>query len=140
MTSHDTPSNGAHILPISVYAKTLLVLLVLMAITVWAGQQTLPGGTVVNNIVAMSIAVIKASLVVMFFMHVKFSSKLTQFWAVVGFLWLTLLFMILVDYYSRAWEPVDSWNQADPGSSTPRGRMEPGGAHPDPNGFNVRPR
>jgi cytochrome c oxidase subunit 4 len=57
-----------------------------------------------NTIVALAIAVIKATLVVLFFMHVKYSTRLT--WAVVagGVFWLgILLALTFSDYLTRAW-------------------------------------
>src|SRR5580704_17543734 len=57
-----------------------------------------------NTIAALTIAVFKAVLVVLFFMHVKYSSPLT--WAVVigGVFWLgIMLSLTLGDYLTRAW-------------------------------------
>jgi cytochrome c oxidase subunit 4 len=49
-------------------------------------------------------AIIKATLVILFFMHVKYSSRLTKLWVVVGFIWLGILLSItMTDYLSRAW-------------------------------------
>jgi cytochrome c oxidase subunit 4 len=57
-----------------------------------------------NIVVALLIAIAKASLVILFFMHVKFSSKLTKLWVVVGFVWLGIMLSItLTDYFTRAW-------------------------------------
>jgi len=57
-----------------------------------------------NPIVAIAIACIKAVLVVLFFMHVKYSSKLTKLTVFAGlFTFLTLIGMTLSDYFSRAW-------------------------------------
>ena len=54
-----------------------------------------------NTVIAMAIAVIKAVLVVLFFMHVKYSRRLTQLVLGAGFAWLALLLSItLSDYYS----------------------------------------
>ena len=57
-----------------------------------------------NTVVALSIAVFKAVLVVLFFMHVRDSSRLT--WAVIigGVFWLgILLSLTMVDYLTRGW-------------------------------------
>ncbi|MEO7654024.1 MAG: cytochrome C oxidase subunit IV family protein [Bryobacteraceae bacterium] len=57
-----------------------------------------------NTIVALTIAVTKAVLVVLFFMHVRYSSKLTKLVVVSGFLWLALMIgFILADVGSRGW-------------------------------------
>ncbi len=55
-----------------------------------------------NDIVALVVAVTKALLVILFFMHVKDSSRLTRLTVVAGFFWLTILIGItLTDYLSR---------------------------------------
>jgi cytochrome c oxidase subunit IV len=57
-----------------------------------------------NIVVALTIAVFKAVLVILFFMHVKYSSRLT--WAVVagGVFWLGILLVLTMsDYLTRAW-------------------------------------
>jgi cytochrome c oxidase subunit 4 len=55
-----------------------------------------------NDIVALAVAVTKALLVILFFMHVKDSSRLTRLTVVAGFFWLTILIGItLTDYLSR---------------------------------------
>ncbi len=57
-----------------------------------------------NPIVALAIAVFKAVLVVLFFMHVKYSSKLTKLTVAAGFFtFFVLITMTMTDYISRAW-------------------------------------
>jgi cytochrome c oxidase subunit 4 len=56
-----------------------------------------------NNVVMLLIAGTKATLVILFFMHVRWSSRLTWVVAMAGFFWLLLLFTILGDYISRGW-------------------------------------
>jgi len=59
-----------------------------------------------NNIVMLVIACTKASLVILFFMHVRWSSRLTWVVAMAGFFWLLILFGIgMSDYMSRGWVP-----------------------------------
>jgi cytochrome c oxidase subunit 4 len=59
-----------------------------------------------NNIVMLAIACTKASLVILFFMHVRWSSRLTWVVAMSGFFWLLILFGIgMSDYLSRGWVP-----------------------------------
>jgi cytochrome c oxidase subunit 4 len=54
--------------------------------------------------VALAIGCIKAVIVVLFFMHVKYSSKLTKLTVFAGiFTFLVLIGMTLADYFSRAW-------------------------------------
>jgi len=62
-----------HILPLRVYFAVFAALLVLTAITVWiAGFHFGP----FNLVVAMAVAAVKASLVALFFMHLKYDNKL----------------------------------------------------------------
>ena len=76
-------------------------LLVLTGLTVGAAFLELG---IFNPIVALLIACIKAILVVLFFMHVKYSSKLTKLTVFCGlFTFLALIGMTLADYFSRAW-------------------------------------
>ena len=59
---------------------------------------------VLNTPVALLIAVTKASLVVMFFMGVKWNTPLTKVVAVSGFVWLMILFGLgMNDYLTRTW-------------------------------------
>jgi cytochrome c oxidase subunit 4 len=59
-----------------------------------------------NTPVALAIAVIKATLVVLFFMHVKYSSRLTKLVVTSGLVWLIILFgLTMEDYLSRKWIP-----------------------------------
>jgi cytochrome c oxidase subunit 4 len=76
-------------------------LLVLTGLTVGASYLELG---IFNPILAIAIACIKAVLVVLFFMHVKYSSKLTKLTVFCGlFTFLALIGMTLSDYFSRAW-------------------------------------
>lgn len=60
-----------------------------------------------NIIVAMTIAVIKATAVVLIFMHVRWSSKLTQVVVVSGVFWLFIMLVFTMsDYFTRGGWPV----------------------------------
>lgn len=106
LAAHD---GGHHIHPIRMYVFSAAALTFLMVATIVAWKIEIPGGVWVNNGVAMLIAMTKTFVVVMFFMHVKYSTPLTKLFAMLGFLWATLLGVILVDYFFRAHEPVPSW-------------------------------
>jgi cytochrome c oxidase subunit IV len=57
-----------------------------------------------NNVVMLTIASIKALLVILFFMHVRWGTRLT--WVVVasGFFWLLIMFgLTMTDYFTRGW-------------------------------------
>jgi len=59
---------------------------------------------VLNAVVALSIAVLKASLVVLFFMHMKYNSRLVWIMGGAAIFWLgILLVLILSDYATRGW-------------------------------------
>jgi len=90
-----------HIVSPVVYVVILLALLVGTALTIWASYIDLG---IFNPIIALAIACTKATLVVLFFMHVKYSSKLTKLTVFCGiFTFLALIGMTLSDYFSRAW-------------------------------------
>jgi cytochrome c oxidase subunit 4 len=55
-----------------------------------------------NTVVALTIAVFKATLVVLFFMHVRYSSRLTWVIVVAGIFWLAIMFVFTAsDYMTR---------------------------------------
>jgi cytochrome c oxidase subunit 4 len=96
------PKEHAHqIVGPRVYVTILIALLVATAATVGASFIDLG---VWNPVIALAIACTKATLVVLFFMQVKYSTKLTKLAVGAGiFLFLTLVSMTLADYISRAW-------------------------------------
>ncbi|MBN9503237.1 MAG: hypothetical protein BGO01_19870 [Armatimonadetes bacterium 55-13] len=112
--------HSIHVFPASMYAKTLIALLCLMGLTIFAATVHFPGGTVTNNVVAMTIAVLKAYLVISYFMHVKFSSNLVKLWMLTGFVWVTLMLFILMDYGTRKYEPAPAFDPGDRGAAISR--------------------
>ncbi|MCF6286948.1 MAG: cytochrome C oxidase subunit IV family protein [Candidatus Hydrogenedentes bacterium] len=89
-----------HIVMPKTYATVLGCLFVLMAATIGASYIHL--GSTYNLLLALFIALCKMSLIVMFFMHVKYSSKLTKVFAASGFFWLIIFFTLLfADYMAR---------------------------------------
>lgn len=98
MSEHPHAAHG-HIVPLSVYYTIFAALMIGTAITV--GVAFIDLGAF-NTVVALAIACTKATLVVLYFMHVKYSSKLT--WAVVGssVFWLIILLALTFnDYLTR---------------------------------------
>ncbi len=91
------------------YYRVFVALMGLMVLTVaaWWVEKNLiemPGWLAVT--IAMSIAIAKTVLIVVYFMHVKIGSRMTQIYAAGGFVWLILLFVItMVDYLARGWPP-----------------------------------
>lgn len=91
-----------HIVPVRVYLMIFLALMVGTAITVVAAFYNFAGQ--LNTIIALTIASVKATLVVLYFMHVRYSSRLI--WVIVAsaLFWLALLFAFTFsDYLSRGW-------------------------------------
>lgn len=94
---------SAHISPKSVYYTIFGALMVLTAVTVAAAFVNLGN---MNFVVALGIATLKATLVVLFFMHVKYSSRLTKLTVVTGLFFVGILMLeTMVDYATRGWLP-----------------------------------
>jgi cytochrome c oxidase subunit 4 len=92
---------SGHVVSPRVYYLIFASLMVLTGLTVGVAFIDLK---VMNTVVALTIAIIKATLVVLFFMHVKYSSRLTWVVAASGIVWLAIMFGItFADYLSRGW-------------------------------------
>ena len=90
-----------HIVPVRVYIMIFLALMVLTAVT--AGIAFVDLGRL-NLIVAIAIACLKASLVILFFMHLAYSSKLTKAILISGIGTLLIMFAFtMFDLVSRGW-------------------------------------
>ncbi len=91
--------SSVHVSPLSVYFSIFGALMVLSAITVGAAFVNLGA---LNPVVALAIAVLKATLVILFFMHVKYSSRLTKITVVMSFFFVAILFAeMFMDYGTR---------------------------------------
>ena len=91
-----------HIVPTRVYYTIFALLMLGTALTVAIAYIDLG---VLNIVAALTIAVTKATLVVLFFMHVRYSTRLT--WAVVigSVFWLAILLALTMgDYLTRSWQ------------------------------------
>jgi cytochrome c oxidase subunit 4 len=72
------------------------------ALTVIAGKMDFPGP--LNVIIALTIACVKATLVVLYFMHVRYSSKLIWLIFISALFWMAILFALTFsDYLTRTW-------------------------------------
>jgi cytochrome c oxidase subunit 4 len=90
-----------HIVPKRVYFLVFFVLIVLTWVTALVSTVDLGRW---NIFVALAIAIVKATCVILFFMHVKYSTKLTKFIVLCGFFWLSLLlFITMADLWTRSW-------------------------------------
>jgi cytochrome c oxidase subunit 4 len=96
-----------HVLPLKTYLTVFGILMVLTGVTVAIAFVDLGGFLNFGNLAtALGIAAVKCVVVVLFFMHLKYSSRLT--WLVAGsvLLWLFIaLVFTLADYASRQWLP-----------------------------------
>ena len=99
-------SESGHVLPLRVYFAVFLALLGGTALTSWIATIDLGH---VNDLVALTIAGTKATLVILYFMHVRYGSKLIWVFSIAGFVWLVLFFvLILADYATRL--PIQGWS------------------------------
>jgi len=91
-----------HIVSVRVYVTIFLVLLVGTALTVLAAFVDFRWKF--NTIIALTIAVTKATFVVLYFMHLRYSSRLV--WVIVAsaLFWMAILFALTFsDYLTRGW-------------------------------------
>jgi cytochrome c oxidase subunit IV len=91
-----------HIVPVRIYVMIFLVLLVGTGLTVAAAFVDFPWR--LNTIVALTIATVKATFVVLYFMHVRYSTRLV--WVIISaaLFWMAILFAFtLADYFTRGW-------------------------------------
>lgn len=90
-----------HVTPLPIYLAVFATLMVLTALTVIVAYFNFGAW---NKVIALGIASFKATIVVLYFMHVKYASRLTQLFAVTGIFFLFILFgLTMVDYGSRMW-------------------------------------
>jgi cytochrome c oxidase subunit 4 len=87
------------------YVRTCIGLLALLALT-WTIAYVDLGPF--NLIVALAVAIAKAILIALFFMHIKGSSRLLHLAAIAGVIWLLFLICLtLGDYFTRGWVPLN---------------------------------
>ena len=123
---------SAHVLPKSIYYGIFSALMVLTAATVAVAFVNLGS---FNFPVAIGIAITKATLVVLFFMHVKYSSRLTKMVVAVAiFFLLILLGLTMTDYLTRDWFASGRGNSGAGTSKTLEGgsRLAPSGGASTP--------
>ena len=114
-------SDSHHAIPQLTLASVFLALVVLMFLTIAASfMQGVP--TIWMNVIALTIAVIKATLVITVFMGVGYSTRLVRLYAWGGFAWFTLMFIMMADYMTRPNEPVVGW-EPQSANALPRGTV-----------------
>lgn len=100
---HSEESPMRHVTAPKIYYTIFAVLMGATAITVAVAFLNLG---FLNTPIALGIAGIKASLVILYFMHVRYSTRLTWVVVIGSFLWLGVLFVLtFADYFSRRWSP-----------------------------------
>jgi len=96
------------------YLGIFAALILLTGLTVAVAFLDLGGGRLhlVNAAAAITIALAKALLVILYFMHVRYSSRLIWIFLGAGGFWLLILFVLtLTDFLSRGWFPLPlPWN------------------------------
>jgi cytochrome c oxidase subunit 4 len=102
ITSQDQPAHAAgHVVSWKIYLAVFLALSVLTVVTV---QVTDHDFGPFNLVVALGIAITKATLVVLYFMHARYSPRLTAVVIAASLAFFAILvFLILTDYLSRPW-------------------------------------
>lgn len=90
---------GPHFVPLRVYFAVFAALLFFTFVTVWVAFIDLGA---LNNVIMLTIACTKALLVILYFMHARYSTRLTQVFVAAGFVWLLILLAFtLSDYMTR---------------------------------------
>ncbi len=125
---HAAESHGHEIHSVWMYVRTAGVLAAFMALTIGASLVNIGGHITantqiayyINNLVAVGIAAVKAFIVVMFFMHLKWASSTAKVWALMGFFFLPVMFSIFVDYGTRTHEVVNGWIPGESETALPR--------------------
>lgn len=102
MNEHNAAAHHNHILSPKVYLAVFAALMVGTWLTVWVAGIDLGA---LNLAVAMTIAVAKATLVVLYFMHLRYSERLNWVFAGAALFWLALLIgLVMADFIAQGFE------------------------------------
>jgi len=100
MAEHSS-STTHHVLPLTVYFAVFATLMVMTGVTVAVAYIDLGA---MNAVAAIVIACFKATIVVLYFMHVKYSTRLIKLTVIAGVYWLIILMgLTMSDYLTRVW-------------------------------------
>lgn len=92
-----------HVVSVSVYGRVFIALLLLLGLTVAVALIEHPA---LGLAIALTIAGVKAVLIMLFFMHIRYDTPVVRLAAVAGFLWLALLVALsMSDLLTRHWSP-----------------------------------
>ncbi len=95
--------SGGHVVSVTSYLLVWAALMVLLFATVGAAYVSF-GHHALNVAILFAIAIAKTILIVLIFMHVRWSSRVTAVFVVSGFLWLAIMFAFTIsDFLSRQW-------------------------------------
>lgn len=93
---------SSHVVPVKIYFAVFGTLMIMTATTVAIAFQDLGP---MNAVAALLIAAFKAVLVILYFMHVRYATRLTWIFVSAGFLWLALLISLTAtDFLTRRWK------------------------------------
>jgi cytochrome c oxidase subunit 4 len=101
--THDEHVTAAHdhVVPLTVYFAVFAILLVLTGVTTAVAFVDLGR---MNVVVALTIAVVKGSLVLLYFMHLRYTARLTPLMVAIAFFWLAVMIVLtMADVVSRGW-------------------------------------
>jgi cytochrome c oxidase subunit IV len=97
-----------HVVSLGANLLIFFVLLALLAATIGVAFMDMGPKHTLKTFIALLIAVTKASLIMLYFMHVKFSNRLTWAFAGAAFLWLGILIALsMTDFLTRNWLAID---------------------------------
>lgn len=97
---------SSHVVPVKLYVTNAIALFVLLGLTVGAAFINLG---IFNLAVALAIAIFKAVLIILYFMHVRYTTNAIRVWVVAAFFWLAVLVGgTLHDYYTRVWPQIET--------------------------------
>ena len=93
------PEYNPHLIPVRTYLTVFVGLIILLALTIFVAFFDFG---VFNKVIALIIAVTKASLITAFFMHLRYSNRLTWIFAGLGvFGFILMLLLAMGDYMAR---------------------------------------
>jgi cytochrome c oxidase subunit 4 len=101
MSGQEHGSGHVHVVPLKIYFVIITTLGLLTAATVLTAKIDMGA---MNTVVALTIAVIKGTLVVLYFMHVRWSKRLVWVFVAAAFVWFMILIAFTMqDFVSRGW-------------------------------------
>jgi cytochrome c oxidase subunit 4 len=108
MSTHTHPQTPGHhhltqhhVLELKVYWAVFFALVIGTILTVWTATYDLGPW---NTPIALGIAITKGLLVILYFMHVKYATRLTWLFVGAGFVWFLIMVIItMADFMSRSW-------------------------------------